>query len=54
MSFDQQLFRQELRQLIKKRISPSSSLDDYVHITTELDDEKARLNMEAEKLPYEE
>jgi hypothetical protein len=34
MSFNQQLFRQELRQLINKHISPSSTLDDYVQITT--------------------
>jgi hypothetical protein len=35
-------------------MSPSSSLVDYVQITTVLDDEKARLDMEAEKLPFEE
>ena len=43
-------FSKELRALIDKYLTPSSTFDDYVEITTVLEQETERLDLEAEKL----
>jgi hypothetical protein len=53
MSFGQELVGQELRSLVAKHVCPSSTFEDYVQITTELEEEKYRLDMDAEKFPDE-
>ena len=42
-------FRQDLRALVAKYITPSSSFRDYCCVTEELVDEEQRLSEEAEK-----
>lgn len=47
-------FRHELRLLIDTQISASSTFEDYVLVTRELEEAKNRLELDAEKLPHEE
>jgi hypothetical protein len=47
-------FKEELRQLIDKHITPSSTLDDYSVVSLDLTAEADRLDKEAEKFPDEE
>jgi hypothetical protein len=54
MTFNKYQFRVELRQLIEKYISPSSTFEDYVLITGEMEEAKHRLEMEAETFSDEE
>jgi hypothetical protein len=54
MSFSKHQFRVELRRLIEKHIGPSSTFEDYVLITGELEEAKNRLDQEAEKFSDEE
>jgi hypothetical protein len=49
-----EFFKAELRELLGKYITPSSTFVDYMLVTTELDEEKLRLDIEAEKFPEEE
>ena len=43
-------FSKELRAPIDKYLTPPSTFDDYVEITTVLEQETERLDLEAEKL----
>ncbi|MGY4284864.1 hypothetical protein ACVWXO_004084 [Bradyrhizobium sp. LM2.7] len=54
MTFSKYQFRVELRRLIEKHISQSSTFEEYVLIIGELEEAKHRLDMEAEKFPDEE
>ncbi|RZN23220.1 MULTISPECIES: hypothetical protein [unclassified Bradyrhizobium] len=54
MTFSKHQFRVELRRLIEKHISSSSTFEDYVLITGELEEAKDRLDLESEKFPDEE
>jgi PAS domain S-box-containing protein len=47
-------FRQELKALIAKYITSSSTLADYCCVTDELYEERQRLDLEADKLPDDE
>ncbi|MCK1421610.1 hypothetical protein IVB14_01505 [Bradyrhizobium sp. 180] len=47
-------FRHELRLLIDTQISGSSTFEDYVLVTRELEKAKNRLELDAEKFPDEE
>ncbi|MCP1845780.1 iron only hydrogenase large subunit-like protein [Bradyrhizobium sp. USDA 4524] len=54
MTFSKHQFRVELRRLIEKHISSSSTFEDYVLITEELEEALDRLDLESEKFPDEE
>ncbi|MCS3765579.1 MULTISPECIES: hypothetical protein [Bradyrhizobium] len=54
MTVSKYQFRHELRQLIEKHMSSSSTFEDYVLITGELEEAKNRLELDAEKFPDEE
>lgn len=54
MTVSKYQFRVELRQLIDKYISPSSTFEDYVLVTGELEEAKHRVDMDAEKFSDEE
>ncbi|MET4296110.1 hypothetical protein ABIB06_002002 [Bradyrhizobium sp. LB8.2] len=54
MTFSKYQFRVELRQLIEKHISQSSTFEDYVLITGEMEEAKHKLEMAAEEFPDEE
>jgi hypothetical protein len=54
MTFSKHQFRIELRRLIEKHISSSSTFEDYVLITGELEEAKDRLDLESETFPDEE
>ncbi len=43
MTFNREVFREELRQLIDRHIGPSSCLKDYIDIFEELEREQERL-----------
>ncbi|WP_128931682.1 hypothetical protein [Bradyrhizobium zhanjiangense] len=47
-------FRHELRKLIEKLITASSTFQDYVLITGQLEEARYLLDLEAEKFPDEE
>jgi len=53
MPFNEDQFAAELRQLIDRHITSSSTFCDYVLITTELEEAKLRLDEEAEKFAEE-
>ena len=50
MSFNRELFRQQLRQLIDRHIGASSEFKDYVEIFEELEREQERLGAEGDKV----
>jgi hypothetical protein len=50
LSFNRELFRQELRQLIDRHIGASSEFKDYVEIFEELEREQERLGAEGDKV----
>lgn len=54
MTFSKHQFRVELRRLIEKHISSSSTFEDYVLIIGELEEAKERLDLESGKFPDEE
>ncbi|MCP1757812.1 hypothetical protein [Bradyrhizobium elkanii] len=54
MTVSKYQFRHELRQLIEKHIGSSSTFEDYVLITGELEEAKDRLDLAAEKFSDEE
>ncbi|MBB4428383.1 hypothetical protein GGD66_006970 [Bradyrhizobium sp. CIR48] len=54
MTVSKHRFTQELRRLIEKHISSSSTFEDYVLITGQLEEARYRLDLEAEKFPDEE
>ncbi|TYO63380.1 hypothetical protein FXV83_27940 [Bradyrhizobium hipponense] len=54
MTVSEYQFRHELRQLIETHISSSSTFENYVLITGELEEAKNRLELDAEKFPDEE
>lgn len=49
MTVSRYQFRQELRQLIEKHISSSSTFEDYVIVTGELEEAKNRLDEEGDR-----
>ncbi|MCK1719321.1 MULTISPECIES: hypothetical protein [unclassified Bradyrhizobium] len=54
MTVSKYQFRHELRLLIDTQISSSSTFEDYVLVTWELEKAKNRLELDAEKFPDEE
>ncbi|WP_128932250.1 hypothetical protein [Bradyrhizobium zhanjiangense] len=54
MTVSKYQFRQELRQLIEKYIRASSTFEDYVLITGQLEEVRYKLDLEAEKFTDEE
>ena len=50
MSFNRELFRQELRQLIDRHIGASSGFKDYVEIFEELERDQERLGAEGDEV----
>ena len=50
VSFNRELFRQELRQLIDRYIGASSSFKDHIEIFEELEREQQRLGAEGDKV----
>jgi hypothetical protein len=50
LSFNRELFRQQLRQLIDRHIGASSEFKDYVEIFEELEREQERLGAEGDKV----
>lgn len=50
MTFNREVFREELRQLIDRHIGPSSSFKDYIEIFEELEREQERLGAEGDKV----
>ncbi|RXG88717.1 hypothetical protein [Bradyrhizobium zhanjiangense] len=54
MTVSKYQFRQELRQLIEKYIRASSTFEDYVLITGQLEEVRYQLDLEAERFTDEE
>ncbi|WFU52267.1 hypothetical protein QA639_21400 [Bradyrhizobium pachyrhizi] len=54
MTVSKYQFRVELQRLIAKYITPSSSFEDYVLITEQLEEVKDRLDWETEKFSEDE
>jgi hypothetical protein len=49
MRFNEEQFKQELRQLIEKYLGTSPAIEDYLFVAGELEKEVQRLDLEAEQ-----